>query len=194
MGPGPGDASAWDAGREVEGHEVIGPWATELSEHLGEHVQLLEALRPERAIDVAPVTLLSDASISRLEEEMCVAGLGSARFRMTLNLTGLKPHEEDSWLGQTITIGGCRLRVSGAVPRCVAVTHDENTGKPDHPVLRGIVSSRRQTTDPDGTVVVAPFGVYASVAQMGTIRVGDTCETNRRPSTSATDDDQRRVV
>ena len=47
------------------------------------------------------------------------------------------------------------------------------TGVRDHATLRGIVAYRGAIEMPDGSVVKAPFGVYASVEHPGSIRVGD---------------------
>ena len=162
----------WDGDRPVAGRRLTGPWSDALSDYLGERVELLEAIEARRAIDVAPVTLLGDGSVARLERELGTP-LGSRRFRMTVTLGGLEAHEEDTWYGRALEIGGCRLRVDGPVPRCVATTHDPRTGVRDHATLRGIVAYRDPVEMPDGGVVNAPFGVYATVERPGAIRVGD---------------------
>ena len=159
---------SWDGNRAVAGREVVGGWSAALSEHLSEPVRLAERIeRP--AVDVAPLTLVSRASVERLEGVMGVEGLGARRFRMTLTVDGVGAHEEDAWEGRAIDVGSCRLRVGGAVPRCVAVTHDTVTGARDHGVLKGIVSYRPPGTDG----VDAPFGRYAWVECPGRIAVGD---------------------
>ena len=162
----------WDGDRPIAGRRVVGPWSDALSQYLGERVELLEAVESRRAIDVAPITILGDGSVARLERELDTR-LGTRRFRMTMTLSGLEAHEEDTWYGRMLEIGGCRLRVGGPVPRCAATTHDPRTGVRDHPTLRGIVAYREPIEMPDGSVVKAPFGVYASVERPGPIRVGD---------------------
>jgi uncharacterized protein YcbX len=162
----------WDGDRPIAGRRVVGPWSDALSEYLGERVELLEAVDSRRAIDVAPITILGDGSVARLERELDTP-LGARRFRMTVALSGLEAHEEDTWYGRTLAIGGCRLRIDGPIPRCVATTHDPQTGVRDHATLRGIVAYRDPIEMPDGTVVAAPFGVYATVERPGAIRVGD---------------------
>jgi uncharacterized protein YcbX len=164
---------AWDANRPVRGREVLGPFSAALSEHLGQPVRLVERLDDESAVDVAPLTIVSTASVAQLEAKMGVSGLGSRRFRMTLTLTGCGPHEEDAWRGRVLEVGGCRLTVAGPVPRCVAVTHDPVTGERDHGVLRGIVGYRPPATAPGGERAPAPFGVYAEVERPGSIALGD---------------------
>jgi uncharacterized protein len=162
----------WDHNRPVPGRRLDGPFSDALSDYLGERVVLVEATDLRRGIDVTPVTLLGEGSVARLERELGTA-LGARRFRMTVTLGGTEPHEEDTWYGRALEIGGCRVRVSGPVPRCVATTHDPRTGARDHATLRGIVSYRDPIEAPDGELVKAPFGVYATVERPGTVRVGD---------------------
>ncbi|HSD80449.1 MAG TPA: MOSC domain-containing protein [Solirubrobacteraceae bacterium] len=163
----------WDCGRPVDGREVLGPWSQARSAYLGEPVVLAEAAAPRRAIDVAPVTLVSAASVERLEVALGASGIGARRFRMTMLLDGLQAHEEDRWYGRALTAGGCRLRVTGPVPRCAVVTRDPDTARRDHAALRAIVGYRPPVELADGSVVKAPFGVYAEVEEPGTVRAGD---------------------
>jgi uncharacterized protein YcbX len=166
----------WDGGRPVEGREVLGPWSHALSQYLGEPVRLVEATGAGRAVDVAPVTLVSDASVRRLEAELGANGIGSRRFRMTLTLAGLRAHEEDEWYGRELRAGSCVLRVAGPVPRCAVTTRDPLTGVRDQPTLKAIVAYRPPVALADGTLVKAPFGVYAEVVQPGTVAAGDRVE------------------
>jgi uncharacterized protein len=163
----------WDANRPVRGREVLGPFSAALSSHLGQPVRLVERLDDETALDVAPLTIVSTASVAQLEERMGISGLGGRRFRMTLTVSGCAPHEEDSWHGRVLEVGSCRLTVAGPVPRCVAVTHDPVTGQRDHGVLEGIVGYRPRATTPSGERLAAPFGVYAEVERPGRVSVGD---------------------
>jgi uncharacterized protein YcbX len=165
---------AWDRTRVVHGREVIGPWSAALSRALDQPVRLVEATDPRRAVDVAAVTLVGRASVERLGAELDGTDLGTRRFRMNLTLDGIAPYAEDGWYGRTLQIGDARLRVVGAVPRCVVVTRDPDGGARDHDVLRAIVDSREPISAPDGEgVVKAPFGVYAEVVRPGRIAVGD---------------------
>jgi uncharacterized protein YcbX len=163
----------WDGNRPVAGREVVGPWSEALSAYLEEPVVLVEPTGRRRAVDVAPLTLVSDASVARLEGEMGAERLGTRRFRMTLALAGLRGHEEDEWYGRRVAVGSCCLRITGPVPRCVVVTHDPDTGRRDHATLKGILAYRTPLPDSGGKPVKAPFGVYAEVEAPGAIAAGD---------------------
>jgi uncharacterized protein YcbX len=168
---------AWDKDRPLESRKVLGPWDCLLSEYLGRHVVLAQAIRPAGAVDVEPITLVSHASISRLERELQGQPLGTERFRMNLNLEGLAEHEEDQWYGRRIAIGSAVLRVTGPIPRCVVTTLNPATGERDASTLKGIVRYRAPIPVPGSALPVkVPFGVYARVEQPGRIEVGDKVE------------------
>jgi uncharacterized protein YcbX len=165
---------SWDGGRPVRGVVVTGPFNRALSDHLGRRVELIEVGADDHGYDVAPVTLVSQASIVRLGEALGVAELDGRRFRMTITLAGPAAHGEDRWRGRELAIGDCRLRIGGPVPRCVAVTHQPESGARDHPVLKAIVDSRTPGVSDAGDAVRAPFGVYAQVVKPGAIALGDS--------------------
>jgi uncharacterized protein YcbX len=122
----------WDGNRPVPGREVLGPWSAALSDHLHEPVRLVERLEAP-AVDVAPLTIVSTASVARLEGAMGVAGLGARRFRMTLTLAGVGAHEE-------------RTPATPSVTACAyGGLH-----------LKGIVGYRPPSRDADGAFVERP--------------------------------------
>lgn len=168
---GSGPVREWDlhGGAVGRGQVVEGEWNDRLSSLAGHDVRLV---RPEEPAGLreAPVTLVSRASIERLERE---AGgtVDARRFRMLLDLEGCAEHEEDTWDGRRVRIGEVVLRVGGPVPRCAATTRHPDTGKRDLDTLRLIKGYRGVR---DGEAI--DFGVYAAVEQPGRVRVGDVVE------------------
>ena len=97
-----------------------------------------------------------------------VGDLDARRFRMLIELDGAQAHEEDTWVGCQIGLGGAILRISAPVPRCAMTTHDPETGLRDYDTLRAIKEYRGQV---DGKDLM--FGVWGEVERPGVIRLGD---------------------
>ncbi len=171
-------------GREVPGALLAGPWSAALSEFVGEPVHLVATDVPGDAVDVHPVTLVSSATVEHLRS-VTPGGevLDSRRFRMLVEVDGCGVHEEDTWAGRLVRLGGATVRVVGPVPRCVVTNENPDSGEVDFGTLKAIARYRgdlaRDLTTPvahlpDGGAVV--FGVYATVEEPGTIEVGDRVE------------------
>lgn len=158
-------------GRPVTGREVGGPWAEALSAYTGQSVLLM---RPERlgdGNDDAPVSLSSTASARELGRRSGRAqGGDSRRFRMTVEIEGCTPHEEDTWVGSTVRLGEAVVEVVSPVGRCVITTKDPVTGQKDLETLAELKSYRGVR----GKHVC--FGVYAEVVEPGDMRLGDPVE------------------
>ena len=89
--PGRPATTANYEGRPIAGRLVEGELAAALSEHLGRRVRLLARDPAQRGADDAPVTLMSEASLS-------VLGIPDARrFRMTITIDGVGAWEEHGW-------------------------------------------------------------------------------------------------
>jgi uncharacterized protein YcbX len=156
-------------GRRVSGSLVPGPWSEAISAYAGKEVLLARPERPGDARDVWPVSLLSRESADRLAEESSDGSpRDSRRFRMLIELEGCGPHEEDTWDGRRLRVGGALLKVMGPIPRCVVTTQDPDTGIKDFDTLRAIASHRGR-----GTTGTLDFGVYGTVLEPGSARVGD---------------------
>lgn len=171
VGPAAGDGEALTVdfyGRPVPAHIVGGPWAAAFTAYSGAPTRLARADRPGAGTDVEPVTIVSLASVEELARQGERGSLDAGRFRMTIELDGCEPHEEDTWEGNRVRIGEVHLAVGEQVPRCVVTTLDPSTGVRDFPTL-SVISRYRGVparTSP-------PFGVYARVITPGIVRVGD---------------------
>jgi hypothetical protein len=151
---------------------VRGPWQEALSEFAGEPLTLLwsEAGAQDRGNDRGGwASLISRGSLEQLGVE---AGAGEPvdgrRFRMLFEIDGVEPHEEDTWLGNRVSIGDAVIVPLGDVGRCVVTTCDPDTGLSDFDTLGLLAGYRRE-----GVTEPLPFGVYCDVAVPGRVRVGD---------------------
>jgi uncharacterized protein len=169
-GPSSEPISVVYEGAPVAGHLLDGDWSAFLSDHVGRPVRLARLDEPGTLVDEA-VTLVSLASVEELGRRAGRETPDPARFRMTFELDGCEPHEEDTWAGRRVVIGEAELVVGGQVPRCVITTLDPRTGEHDFPTLK-VISGYRKLMPGEG----APFGVYAQVTRPGTVRLGDAVE------------------
>jgi uncharacterized protein YcbX len=160
-------------GRPVRAHALRGPWADALSAFIGSTVRLARCDQPGDGTDVYHVTLMSRASVAELAARGGAKGdLDSRRFRMTFELDGCAPHEEDTWAAKRVRFGEALLRVYGQVPRCVLTTRSPSTGMKDFDTLKVIAAYRELMPNQEGI----PFGMYAEVEHPGRVRVGDDVE------------------
>ncbi len=157
-------------GRTVPARLLEGPWEAALTRFAGRPLRLARVERPGDGNDVRPITLVSLASVGELARAGGLEALDPRRFRMTIEIDGVGPHEEDTWRGREVHVGEAVLLVGDPVPRCVVTTQDPDTGERDFPTLATI---RRHRGLMDGQIC---FGVYASVLEPGTVRVGDPVE------------------
>jgi uncharacterized protein YcbX len=154
--------------RRMEMRIVEGPWNELLSRWAGRPVRLARPAHPGDPL-TEPVTLMSDGSLARLAQE---AGgpVDPRRFRMLLTLSGCSAHEEDTWEGTLVRVGGAVVRVTGPTDRCVVTTRNPDTAERDLDTLRlikGYRGLRGRHVD---------FGMFARVAAPGAVAVGDVVE------------------
>jgi uncharacterized protein YcbX len=150
---------------------VIGPWSDALSSFTGQSLRLVRADPELGGVDRGPagsVSLISRASIERLESVADGRAVDGRRFRMLIEVTGPAAHGEDQWVGRSVRIGEVRVAMHGHVGRCIVTSQAPDTGIVDLPTLE-LLAYRRglQTTEP------LAFGVYGEVLEPGRIRLGD---------------------
>ena len=150
---------------------VEGPWSEALSELAGQQLRLVDA-GDAGAVDRGPdagVTLISRGSLERLSNEGGVSSVDVRRFRMLIEVDGIAPHEEDEWIGREVRIGDALVAFGGNVGRCMVTTRNPESGRVDLKTLHLLESYRSdvETTEP------LPFGIYGSVLEGGTVRIGD---------------------
>jgi len=125
-----------------------------------------EAMPPGTFFDLAIVHLLTTSTLNQLSAFGPQSRFEPGRFRPNFIIdTGEQSgFVENSWIDKTIAVGSeVRLRVAGPCPRCVMTTLAQGDLPRDPAVLKTAAQHN------DGHV-----GVYCSVIQGGTVRVGDS--------------------
>ena len=157
---------------------VDGPWEEVLSSFAARPIRLVRCVATGGGIDILPLTVVTTASIRRLERE--IGGtVDPRRFRASFVLHNEVEHEEDGWRDRTLRVGKALLKVRTPVPRCIIPGFHPEEGAPDLNVLRTLTRYREKIVHPDGLLpdYTAPgFAVYAQVIEPGIVRVGDTVE------------------
>jgi uncharacterized protein YcbX len=116
--------------------------------------------------DLAVLHILTTGTLDRLRELNPRSRFEPRRFRpnLIINTGDRKGFVENDWIDKVIAIGPeVRIQVTGPCPRCVMTTLPQA----DLPNDPGILKTAAQHNE-------VRVGVYASVVQTGTIRVGDT--------------------
>lgn len=157
-------------GRTAVGHLVDGPWADALSGFAGRPVRLIRCDAPGGTRARGHASLMTEASLDRLGQQLGAGRVDARRFRMLIELSGEIPHEEDTWTGRRIELGETVLAVTAPIPRCPMTTHDPNTGERDLETLRAIKEYRGLAGESGKALM---FGVWAEVERPGRVRIGD---------------------
>jgi uncharacterized protein YcbX len=160
-------------GRSVHGGIVTGPWAQALSDWAGIEMRLVLPDELGAAIDRGAgkaASIISEASITDVARAGGAEQLDGRRFRMTFEVTGTEPYEEETWIGRDVQIGDAIVRPKGNIGRCVVTTCDPDTAERDFDTLRVLARIRGEieTTEP------LPLGVAGKVVRPGAVRVGDS--------------------
>jgi len=166
-------------GREAIGHVVEGPWAAALQPFAHDRpLRLVRCDNPggtrirggETQVRNA-VSLVSDGSLHELARQLGVERVDPRRFRMLIEIEGVGPHEEDTWIGSQVAIGTAVLEITKPDARCAITTQDPDTGERDLDTLRTILTYRGFRANNDEKRI--DFGVLGEVAVPGRISVGD---------------------
>ncbi len=121
-------------------------------------------IRQSRGIfDTFPLSLITTQTIARLGEWVGDQ-LDVQRFRpnILVESSSGRPFVEDDWVGCVLCLGSMRMRIDKRDGRCAVITIDPTTAERNPAILRTVVEERQGC-----------LGVYGSVVQTGTIRVGD---------------------
>lgn len=151
------------AGTQVELRSV--ELQNEVAELLGSGVELMNL--KHGIFDDASFSVISLATIALIGGEAGV-DLDRRRFRANVVLAthGREPFLEDGWVGGTLEFGNSEPRPAVSVTardvRCMIINLDPDTGTQDSRVLKTVVRLNANHA-----------GVYGTVVQAGTIRVGD---------------------
>ena len=150
-------------GRPRTVRPVLGEFSAAISSFAGRSLRLVRAQNGsvDRGRNGA-VSLLSTAALN---------GFDPRRFRMLFGIGGVDAHAEDDWIGYRVRLGEAIVRPLSETGRCLITSQDPSTGVADMDMLSWIRENR-----PEGTGEPLPFGVHGSVAQPGTVRVGDPVE------------------
>lgn len=112
--------------------------------------------------DAGSVSLVSTGTLG-----WCARRLGAdadpRRLRVNIVVHDDEPFIEEAWLGNTITVGGCALRIATRIKRCRMVDIPQDGVDPWMPLLKPLAQQRGMN-----------LAVYADVAAPGRISVGDS--------------------
>ena len=158
--------------RQARGRVVEGDWGQLFSDLAGQPLRLVKADDSNGGRDVEPLTLLGDASSAELARNSGLDQVDSRRFRMLIEFDGAAPHEEDTWEGRVINVGGAVIVGGGPVQRCAGTTRNPLTGEIDLRTLTLIGGYRGRQQSIFGTGF--NFGVYATTLTPGRVSVGDS--------------------
>jgi uncharacterized protein YcbX len=158
--------------KTAHAHTLLGGFDAALSDHVGRPLRIVEGA-DRSGIDRGrggAVSLMSTASLAALARAAGTDDVDSRRFRMLVVVGGLEePHEEDTWVGERIRVGGALVRVRGHVGRCNITHRHPETGDADLQTLDLLRQYRAgmETTEP------LAFGIYGEVLEPGPVAVGD---------------------
>jgi len=131
------------------------------------------AAPPGTFFDLAPLGVLTTATLERLAELYPQGRFDVRRFRMNLIVeVDADGFVENDWIGHTLAVGdGVRLPVTVADPRCVMITLPQGDLPKDPGILR--TAAQHNRVEIPGSGPYPCVGVYATVTAGGSVRSGD---------------------
>jgi hypothetical protein len=121
---------------------------------------------PGTYVDAFPLHVMTTTALRALDDALPDATIDVRRFRPNVVIDAgddAAGHPEFGWIGRRLRIGTAVVEIGEKCPRCVMVTREIDASLPaDRSILRHVVRNLDQNV-----------GVYATVLQPGTIRVGD---------------------
>lgn len=127
---------------------------------------------PGTFFDLAPLHLVTTATLEQLQKAVPQTPIDARRFRPNFVVQTDEPLAENGWAGHAIAIGDqVVIKVTMPCPRCVNVTAGQPGLPKDSGLLRTIAKLNTQDLGDFGTLPCV--GVYAEVVQPGFVRQGD---------------------
>jgi len=150
-----------------------------LSASFGRDITLARAAPDDFTIygaffDLYPLSVLTAATVNRLNELAPDSNFDERRFRMNLIIdTKEAGFVENEWIGRELSLGDAmRIRVAMPNSRCVMTTLAQDELPRDDEILRALVQHNRLQVGDTGLFPCA--GVYAVVQAAGSLRTGDS--------------------
>lgn len=131
------------------------------SRHIGRPVRL-KAERDTIHFDGGQVSLLGSASLEALGALLGQNPVDPRHFRTNLVLDTSDAWVEETWIGQTLRIGGVVLRVTERIERCRTIDLAQDGAAASPRLVKAVGEGRDMCV-----------GVYADVIESGTLTVGD---------------------
>jgi uncharacterized protein len=167
----PDDATYEEVWDDVKGEQMYGPATGE--EHAGQKIidVTSSVASPGDFFDAAPVHFITTNTIDEFKRLEPDTTFDVRRFRpnLLIEVNETDGFVENDW--KVIRIGEVELRTLLPVPRCVMTTLPQDELPKDSNVLRSAAKHNMVDTVVVGTMPCA--GIYAMVANEGTVSVGD---------------------